>query len=244
MIRLISFFAVLLVSAGASGQSKKELIDEVSRLKKEIEELKKPKPVNVETEVDRASYSIGVLMGTSLKSQGGDSLNLQVIGAAIEDVLLGKELKVKREECTGIAQTYMTKTMELRNTKRIEEGKAFLAANATKAGVQTTASGLQYQVVKEGTGKKPGPSDRVTVHYTGRLTDGTMFDSSVERGQPATFGVNQVISGWTEALQLMSEGSKWMLYIPSDLGYGARGAGGDIPPHSVLVFEVELLKVN
>ncbi|MFN5170689.1 MAG: FKBP-type peptidyl-prolyl cis-trans isomerase [Cyclobacteriaceae bacterium] len=244
MIRLISFFAVLLVSAGASAQSKKELTDEVSRLKKEIEELKKPKPVNVETEVDRASYSIGVLMGTSLKSQGGDSLNLQVIGAAIEDVLLGKELKVKREECTGIAQTYMTKTMELRNTKRIEEGKAFLAANATKAGVQSTASGLQYQVVKEGTGKKPGPTDRVTVNYTGRLTDGTMFDSSVERGQPATFGVNQVISGWTEALQLMSEGSKWMLYIPSDLGYGARGAGGDIPPHSVLVFEVELLKVN
>ena len=125
---------MLLVSAGASAQSKKELTDEVSRLKKEIEELRKPKPVNVETEVDRASYSIGVLMGTSLKSQGGDSLNLQVIGAAIEDVLLGKELKVKREECTGIAQTYMTKTMELRNTKRIEEGKAFLAANATKAG--------------------------------------------------------------------------------------------------------------
>lgn len=244
MIRLISFFAVLLVSAGASAQSKKELIDEVSRLKKEIEELRKPKPVNVETEVDRASYSIGVLMGTSLKSQGGDSLNLQVIGAAIEDVLLGKELKVKREECTGIAQSYMTKTMELRNTKRIEEGKAFLAANATKAGVQTTASGLQYQVVKEGTGKKPGPSDRVTVHYTGRLTDGTMFDSSVERGQPATFGVNQVIAGWTEALQLMSEGSKWILYIPSELGYGARGAGGDIPPHAVLVFDVELIKVN
>lgn len=241
---MISFFAVLLVSAGASAQSKKELIDEVSRLKKEIEELRKPKPVNVETEVDRASYSIGVLMGTSLKSQGGDSLNLQVIGAAIEDVLLGKELKVKREECTGIAQSYMTKTMELRNTKRIEEGKAFLAANATKAGVQTTASGLQYQVVKEGTGKKPGPSDRVTVHYTGRLTDGTMFDSSVERGQPATFGVNQVIAGWTEALQLMSEGSKWILYIPSELGYGARGAGGDIPPHAVLVFDVELIKVN
>ncbi len=134
--------------------------------------------------------------------------------------------------------------MELRNTKRIEEGKAFLPANAAKAGIRTTASGLQYQVVTEGTGKKPSPTDRVTVHYTGRLIDGTMFDSSVERGQPATFGVNQVIAGWTEALQLMSEGSKWILYIPSELGYGARGAGGDIPPHAVLVFDVELIKVN
>lgn len=225
-------------------QSKKELMDEVARLKEEVEELKKPRPVVVETEVDRASYSIGVLMGTSLKSQGGDSLNVLVIKTAIEDVLLGKDLKVKREECSGIAQNYMTKTMELRNTKRIEEGKAFLAANATKTGVKTTASGLQYQVAKEGTGRKPGPTDRVTVHYTGRLTDGTMFDSSVERGQPATFGVNQVIGGWTEALQLMTEGSKWILYIPSELGYGARGAGGDIPPHAVLVFEVELIKVN
>jgi len=244
MKRFIWVCVALFATTASPAQSKKELMDEITRLKQELEDLKKPKPVNVETEVDRASYAIGVLMGTSLKSQGGDSLNVRLIEAAIQDVLYGKELKVKREECSGIAQTYMTKTMELRNTKRIEEGKAFLAANAAKAGIRTTASGLQYQVVTEGTGKKPSPTDRVTVHYTGRLTDGTMFDSSVERGQPATFGVNQVISGWTEALQLMSEGSKWILYIPSELGYGARGAGGDIPPHAVLVFDVELIKVN
>lgn len=238
---ILAFFAA---STLVPAQSKKELTNQLAQLRKEIEELKKPKPVVLATAVDSASYSIGILMGTSLKAQGADSLHVHLIKSAIEDVLLGKELMVKREECSAIAQSYMTRSLEARNAKCIEEGQAFLAANATRAGIMTTASGLQYQVVSEGTGRKPGPTDRVTVHYTGRLTDGTVFDSSVERGQPATFGVNQVIGGWTEALQLMSEGAKWILYIPAELGYGARGAGGEIPPHAVLVFDVELIRVN
>ncbi len=122
--------------------------------------------------------------------------------------------------------------------------ETFLAKNAAREGVQTTASGLQYEVLQPGTGAKPGPTSRVTVHYEGKLTDGTVFDSSYKRGQPATFGVNQVISGWTEALQLMEEGAKYRLTIPSELGYGARGAGGSIPPDAVLVFDVELIKVS
>ena len=244
MKRMIWVLALFAWVNAVSAQSKKELVEQIAQLKRELDELKKPKPLNLEAEVDSASYSIGVLMGTNLKSQGADSLNVNAIKAAIEDVLLGKELKVKRDACSTITQSFMTKAMEVKNAKRIEEGKAFLAANAAKSGILTTASGLQYQVIREGSGKKPGPTDRVTVHYSGRLTDGTLFDSSVERGQPATFGVTQVIGGWTEALQLMSEGAKWILFIPSELGYGARGAGGDIPPHAVLVFEVELIKVN
>ena len=244
MSRFIWILAFIAASAAVPAQSKKELTDQLAQLRKEIEELRKPKPVVLATGEDSASYSIGILMGTSLKTQGADSLNVFLIKAAIEDVLRGRELRVQREECSTIAQGFMTKAMEAKNAKRIEEGKAFLAANATRAGVVTTASGLQYRVLSEGTGRKPGPTDRVTVHYTGRLTDGTVFDSSVERGQPATFGVSQVIGGWTEALQLMGEGAKWILYIPSELGYGARGAGGEIPPHAVLVFDVELIKVN
>lgn len=244
MSRFIWILAFLAASAAVAAQSKKELINQLAQVRKEIEELKKPKPVVLATAVDSASYSIGILMGTSLKAQGADSLQVHLIKSAIEDVLRGQEPRVKREACSAIAQSYMTRALEARNAKRIEEGQAFLAANATRAGIMTTASGLQYQVVSEGTGRKPAPTDRVTVHYTGRLTDGTVFDSSVERGQPATFGVNQVIGGWTEALQLMGEGAKWILYIPSELGYGARGAGGEIPPHAVLVFDVELIKVN
>ena len=126
----------------------------------------------------------------------------------------------------------------------IAEGKAFLETNAQREEVKVTPSGLQYEVLTEGTGAKPGATDKVTVHYHGMLIDGTVFDSSVERGQPATFGVNQVIKGWTEALQMMPECSKWKLYIPSDLAYGPRGAGPKIGPYATLIFEVELLKVN
>ena len=125
----------------------------------------------------------------------------------------------------------------------IEQGKAFIEENKKRPGIVTLPSGLQYEVINEGTGKKPKATDQVRCHYEGTLVDGTLFDSSIQRGEPAVFGVNQVIPGWVEALQLMSEGAKWKLYIPSDLGYGARGAGEMIPPHSTLVFEVELLEV-
>jgi len=138
----------------------------------------------------------------------------------------------------------MQQAVEKKNSKLKASSQVFLNENKTKEGVKTTASGLQYKVVKSGTGKVPKATDNVTVHYTGKLTDGTVFDSSVERGQPVTFGVSEVIPGWTEALQLMHEGDKWMLYIPQELGYGERGAGAQIPPYATLVFEVELIKVN
>jgi len=128
--------------------------------------------------------------------------------------------------------------------KAREEGERFLLENKTKPDVTTTASGLQYQVLTVGKGKTPTPNDQVTVHYTGKLLDGTEFDSSVRRGSPATFGVTQVIAGWTEALQLMREGDKWVLFIPENLAYGDRGAGSQIPPYATLVFEIELIKVN
>lgn len=126
----------------------------------------------------------------------------------------------------------------------MEQQQQFLAENALREGVITTPSGLQYEILQVGTGDKPGPSTRVTVHYEGRLSNGQVFDSSYKRGQPATFGVNQVISGWTEAMQMMPVGSKWRLFIPSELGYGARGAGGSIPPNAALVFDVELLSMS
>ncbi len=144
----------------------------------------------------------------------------------------------------SIVQAYMQQAMEKKNEKLKAEGKAFLDENKKKEGIQTTASGLQYKVLTQGKGKQPTATSNVTVHYTGKLIDGTVFDSSVERNEPATFAVNQVIPGWTEALQLMREGDKWMLYIPYDLAYGERGAGGQIPPFAPLIFEVELIKVN
>lgn len=128
--------------------------------------------------------------------------------------------------------------------KQMEQQDQFLAENAKREGVTTTPSGLQYEILQEGTGEKPGPTTRVTVHYEGSLSNGNVFDSSYKRGQPATFGVNQVIAGWTEAMQMMPVGSKWRLFIPSELGYGSRGAGGSIPPNAALVFDVELLSMS
>jgi FKBP-type peptidyl-prolyl cis-trans isomerase len=143
-----------------------------------------------------------------------------------------------------IVQQYMQQVADQKNEALIKESQAFLDANRQKAGVKVTATGLQYRVLTPGTGASPKPTDQVTVHYTGRLTDGTVFDSSVERNEPATFGVSEVIAGWTEALQLMKVGDKWELVIPSELAYGERGAGYQIPPYATLIFEVELLKVN
>jgi len=184
------------------------------------------------------------LVATNIKSQGGDSLDIETLSLAIRDVFENKTLKMEQQECMSTVQQYMQQAMEVKGKKLAEESVAFLNANKTKEGVQVTASGLQYKVVTSGKGKAPVATDQVTVHYTGKLTDGTVFDSSVERNEPATFGVGDVIPGWTEALQLMHEGDKWILYIPHDLAYGERGAGGQIPPYAALIFEVELLKVN
>ena len=193
--------------------------------------------------MDKFSYAIGLGIGQNLLSMGAQGINVEDFAQAIADVLNGKETAISHNEAREIVNKYFMELEEKMNAENIEKGKAFLEENAKKEGVITLPSGLQYQVITEGNGKKPSATDKVKCHYEGTLIDGTLFDSSIKRGQPAVFGVNQVIRGWVEALQLMSEGSKWRLFIPSELGYGAQQAGEMIPPHSTLIFEVELIEV-
>lgn len=174
---------------------------------------------------------------------GARHLNVEDFAQAIKDVLEGNPTAISHTEARQIVNEYFEQLEAKMNAENIEKGKNFLAENKKKANIVTLPSGLQYEVIKEGNGKKPKATDRVKCHYEGTLIDGTLFDSSVKRGEPAVFGVNQVIAGWVEALQLMSEGAKWKLYIPSELAYGANGAGEMIPPHSTLIFEVELIEV-
>ena len=240
------FFLFILLSffSSTKAQSKKELEAEVNKLKAELTELKKTKTLNMDKPMVKISYSLGALMAGNVKAQGADSLDIEALNKGIQDALSGQTLLVDQSEAMGLVQNYMQAAAQRKAARAKEVGLAYLEANKTKEGVITTVSGLQYKVMQQGTGKQPTASDRVTVHYIGTLTDGTVFDSSVKRGQPATFSVGGVIRGWTEALQLMKEGDKWMLYIPYDLAYGERGSGGQIPPYSTLIFEVELLKVN
>ena len=193
--------------------------------------------------MDKFSYAIGLGIGQNLLSMGAQGINVEDFAQAIADVLNRKETAISHNEAREIVNKYFMELEEKMNAENIEKGKAFLEENAKKEGIVTLPSGLQYEVITEGNGKKPSATDRVKCHYEGTLIDGTLFDSSVKRGQPAVFGVNQVIKGWVEALQLMSEGSKWRLYIPSELGYGAQQAGEMIPPHSTLIFDVELIEV-
>ncbi|HEY8936316.1 MAG TPA: FKBP-type peptidyl-prolyl cis-trans isomerase [Cyclobacteriaceae bacterium] len=239
------FTACLLITFSTTlfAQSKKELQAEITRLKTENYQLKNPKDIELSDTLKKVSYGLGTLMAGQLKSQGGDELNLEALTAGIKDVYQNKTLKMDQQEAMTVVQSYMQQAMEKKAAKAQAEGKAFLESNKAKEGVKVTASGLQYKVIKEGKGKTPTAADNVTVHYTGKLVDGTVFDSSEGR-EPATFGVGQVIPGWTEALQLMKEGDKWTVFIPSELGYGERGAGGQIPPNAILIFDVELIKVN
>ena len=193
--------------------------------------------------MDKFSYAIGLGIGQNLLSMGAQGINVEDFAQAIADVLNRKETAISHNEAREIVNKYFMELEEKMNAENIEKGKAFLAENAKKEGIVTLPSGLQYEVITEGNGKKPSATDKVKCHYEGTLIDGTLFDSSIKRGQPAVFGVNQVIRGWVEALQLMSEGSKWRLFIPSELGYGAQQAGDMIPPHSTLIFEVELIEV-
>lgn len=193
--------------------------------------------------MDKLSYAWGIAMASQLKGMGVDALHVEDFCDAVKAVFKNKELALTPQEAQTLIQEYLTE-LQAKATKLAKEaGEKFLAENGKKEGVRTTASGLQYVVEKEGTGKSPKADDQVTVHYTGRLLNGKVFDSSVSRGEPATFPLNRVIPGWTEGLQLMKEGGKTVFFIPSDLAYGANGAGPDIPPHSTLIFEVELIKV-
>lgn len=243
-MRFILFITLSLVCGTLYSQSKKELEAKIQKLQSEIEQLKKPKEVDLTGDKKKAGYSMGVLFATNVKGQGGDSLDVEAMVAAIKDVFGNKTPKIDQQQCMTTVQTFMQLASERKSAKAKEQGKVFLESNKKNEGVVVTASGLQYKVLAQGNGKTPTPSSQVSVHYTGKLIDGTVFDSSVQRGTPADFGVTQVIRGWTEALQLMKEGDKWILYIPYELGYGERGASGSIPPYSTLIFEVELLKVK
>ena len=198
----------------------------------------------VVVEMDTLSYGLGMLVAQNLKSQGFKGLNADDLAMAVNDVLEGNALKLDEATANQVVQDYLTKKDAAQHGAAIEEGAKFLAENAKRPEVTTTESGLQYEVLKEGSGATPKPSDKVQVHYTGKLLDGTVFGSSVERGTPATFGVTQVIQGWVEGLQLMKEGAKYRFYIPYNLAYGSRGAGGKIGPYATLIFDVELLKIN
>ena len=204
-----------------------------------------PKEANLENELDSVSYSLGVNIGENIKNQFED-ISLDNFKAGMKEVLDNeKDPKISGEQATAIIQGYFTKKQGQESESMIEEGKKFLQSNASKEGITVLESGLQYEVLAEGDGiNMPKLEDNVTTHYHGTLMDGTVFDSSVDRGEPASFPVNGVIKGWTEALQLMSVGSKWKLYVPYDLAYGERGAGPQIGPYSTLVFEVELISIN
>lgn len=206
------------------------------------------KDVELNTLADSAGYAIGILVGENNRQQvesapGGSDLNLEAMAAAFRSASLGEEGKMTVEEADQIIRSYFESEGAREGQSNLEEGNAFLEENRGRQDIRITDSGLQYEVLEEGDGPTPSDSDRVRVHYHGTLIDGTVFDSSVDRGEPAVFGVNQVIPGWTEALKLMPVGSKWKIYLPAELAYGESGAGGQIGPNSVLIFEVELLEI-
>ena len=201
--------------------------------------------------MDKLSYALGIGIGSQLAGMGAKELNIDDFAQAIKDVVSGSALKVDNAEAQTLVQNFFRKQEAERQAAAAEAGKAaktagaaFLAENGKKEGVVTLPSGLQYQVLKEGNGKKPSATDQVVCHYEGTLIDGTVFDSSYKRKEPATFGLNQVIAGWTEGVQLMQEGAKYRFFIPYDLAYGERGAGAQIPPFAALVFDVELIEVK
>ena len=204
-----------------------------------------------EKELDRLSYALGVSMGYNFRASGIQELNVDDFADALGAVFYGRATKMTAEEAKTEVQSFF---MQLQQKQQEENakmadinaaaGEQFLLENGKRAEVHTTPSGLQYEIVKQGDGPRPTAGDSVTVHYTGKLIDGTVFDSSAERGEPATFGVTQVIPGWVEALQLMNVGSRWRLFIPSALAYGPQGAGGLIGPNQTLVFDVELLAIG
>jgi len=214
------------------------------------EEASSASELKLDTPKNRISYTIGVNIGQDFKSQNMD-VDPDLLLMGLKDTLSGKELQLTEEEMVQEIQNFqqemqvkMAAEMEAKAAENKAAGEAFLAENAKQEGVVVTESGLQYKIIEPGQGDSPGPADVATVHYRGTLIDGTQFDSSYDRGQPASFPVGGVIPGWTEALQLMKPGAKWQLVIPAELAYGERGAGQDIGPNSTLLFDVELISVE
>ena len=194
--------------------------------------------------MDKLSYALGMSMASSLLQSGFTNIDAESFTQAFKDIMNNADTLVTEQEADRLIRSYFAERQQEMLSKNLQEGREFLAENAKHDGVVTLPSGLQYEILKESDGPKPSLTDKVKCHYHGTLIDGTVFDSSVRRGQPAVFGVNQVIKGWVEALQLMSVGSKWRLFIPSELAYGEQGAGKDIQPNSTLIFDVELLGIE
>jgi FKBP-type peptidyl-prolyl cis-trans isomerase FklB len=201
--------------------------------------------VDLKTDHDSVSYIIGHQIGTQFANSPMTEINITAVANGIQDAIDELDLFMDQNAANMLVNEYMMKSEELASQKYIVESEKFLADNMLRKGVNVTESGLQYEILVEGNGSKPTDTSNVTVHYHGTLIDGTVFDSSVDRGEPTTFGVNRVIKGWTEALQLMPTGSKWKVYIPSELAYGANPRpGGVIKPHMALIFEIELISIN
>ncbi|MDY9917538.1 MAG: FKBP-type peptidyl-prolyl cis-trans isomerase [Proteiniphilum sp.] len=194
--------------------------------------------------MDKLSYALGMSMASNLMNSGLKQIDVESFVKAFTEIMNNTTPSMSPQEANQVIQSYFSKIQDEMLENNLKEGEAFLEENRKKEGVVTLPSGLQYEVLKEGDGATPKATDKVKCHYHGTLLNGQVFDSSVQRGQPAVFGVNQVIKGWVEALQLMSVGSKWRLYIPSDLAYGTQGAGNSIEPNSALIFDVELLGIE
>jgi FKBP-type peptidyl-prolyl cis-trans isomerase FklB len=204
---------------------------------------KKSSSSTMKTEIDSVSYGLGVSVGENLKKSNFENLNFDLIAKGMSDFYAGKP-GMTAEQANNSIRAFMAVAEKKKGEENVKKGQSFLDENKKKEGVKVTASGLQYSVIKEGTGAKPTINDNVTTHYHGTLIDGTVFDSSVDRGQPASFPVSGVIPGWTEALQMMAVGSKYKLFVPSNLAYGDRGAGPQIGPNTTLIFEVELISID
>jgi FKBP-type peptidyl-prolyl cis-trans isomerase FklB len=201
--------------------------------------------VTLTTATDTASYALGVNMASNVKNMGMDEINLEAFAKAFQDVYADEKLQITEAESNPILQAYFTTLMDQKAASSLAEGQTWLAENGKKSGVTTTATGLQYEVMREGTGPKPTAASTVKVHYHGTTTDGKVFDSSVDRGEPVEFPLNGVIPGWTEGVQLMPVGSKYKFFIPGDLAYGPRPPqGSGIAPNATLIFEVELLEIT
>lgn len=251
---LLSAMVTLTFAQKPSAQKQDEILlgqkeldikmDEVIKLQNEVQSLY-GSDMDMNNEITKISYAYGLSVGENMKAQGISNLDFFAMNKGMLDAFTSAEnRKMSIEEAQQFLNAYIGQLMALKAEQAKVAGQKWLAENEKRSEVSLTESGLQYEVIEEGKGAKPGPKTEVTVHYHGTLTNGEVFDSSVDRGTPATFGLDKVISGWTEGLQLMSEGAKYKFYIPSELGYGERSPGGSIGPNEVLVFEVELITVK